>query len=146
MKPKVPGMWQKSFDLIIVPFTDTVPHPSLPLSSPHLSSPRTSVDDAPFSHALPSPPQHPSSESPLCTSPARRRQMWILSALTITIVALVMWFTDHGGTIDTKMTLAEELPELYGRYRSRLTSGYLVRAPRLPCANAPMHTMAPHEP
>jgi hypothetical protein len=72
--------------------------------------------------------------------------MWLLSALTVAIVALVMWFTDHGGTIDTKMALAEELPELYGRYRSRLTSGYLVRTPRLPSANAPMHTMAPHYP
>ena len=30
-------MWQKSFDLIILPFTDTVPHPSLHLSTPHLS-------------------------------------------------------------------------------------------------------------
>ena len=59
--------------------------------------------------------------------------MWLLSAMTITIVALVMWFADHGGTIDTKMTLAEELPELYGRYQSRLTSGYLARMPRCIC-------------
>ena len=59
--------------------------------------------------------------------------MWLLSAMTITIVALVMWFTDHGGTIDTKMALAEELPELYGRYQSRLTSGYLARMPQCTC-------------
>lgn len=52
--------------------------------------------------------------------------MWLLSMLTLLVVALVMWLTDHGGTIDTKMTLANELPELYGRYKSRLTSGYLT--------------------
>jgi hypothetical protein len=52
--------------------------------------------------------------------------MWGLTIMTLAIVSLVMWISNHGGTVDTKMALAEELPELYGRYQSRLTSGYLT--------------------
>jgi len=52
--------------------------------------------------------------------------MWLLSMLTCLVVALVMWLTNHGGTVDTKLALAKKLPELYGRYQSRLTSGYLT--------------------
>lgn len=62
--------------------------------------------------------------------------MWGLSFMTIFLVAMVMWFVDHGGTIDTKMKLAEQLPEIYGRYQSRMTSGYLVRPERRPCPDA----------
>ena len=52
--------------------------------------------------------------------------MWLLSMMTLLIVSFVMWFTNHGGTVDSRMKLAEELPELYGRYKSRLTSGYMT--------------------
>ena len=44
---------------------------------------------------------------------ARLRQMWLLSMLTCLVVALVMWLTNHGGTVDTKLALAKKLPELY---------------------------------
>jgi len=52
--------------------------------------------------------------------------MWLLSMMTLLIVSFVMWFTNHAGTVDSRMKLAEELPELYGRYKSRLTSGYMT--------------------
>ena len=52
--------------------------------------------------------------------------MWLLTVVTLVLVSLIMWITNHGGNVDTKMKLAEELPELYGRYAQRLTSGYLT--------------------
>ena len=34
--------------------------------------------------------------------------MWLLSMLTCLVVALVMWLTNHGGTVDTKLALAKK--------------------------------------
>ena len=86
MRPTVPTMWGKSQE-IVTPFTTEVR--ALKRLSPPLPPPLL----RPYPH-LPAAPAH--------LSPCRR-QMWGLTAMTLVIVALVMWISNHGGTIDTKM-------------------------------------------
>jgi hypothetical protein len=51
--------------------------------------------------------------------------MWLLMGLTLLMMAVVMWLVDHSGTVDFKMRLAEQLPEVYGFHSSNVKNGYL---------------------
>ena len=53
-------------------------------------------------------------------------QMWALVGSTLALVALVMWFVDHGGKVEPAMKLAERFPDLYGKYGSEIRNGFLT--------------------